>query len=217
MPTRGCIVLVALCGCAGLGPVTGWESRSLLASPLAGYKGGYAQEAGGWDARIGVALPYADKDLFFSGLRGDLVWVKYFKAETFSVEPGFGAYVLINQRGGDNSGGQLLVVPVTCVAKYFFELIYKSGLKLYVGAGLGVYYGQAINAPEVELSDVAFGVPFCFGVQLSREDKTAIEIEFKFDSPVFDAEAKEPGLPIWRPGEADLGVTFISVNWKGVF
>lgn len=216
MPTRGCIVLAALCGCAGLGPVTGWESRPVLASPLTGYTGRYVQEAGGWDARIGLVLPYADKDLIPLGLRGDLVWVKYFKAETFSVEPSLGAYVLFNQRG-DESGGQLLVVPITCVAKYFFELIYKSGLKIYLGAGLGVYYGQAINTPEVELSDVAFGFPLCFGVQVSREDKTAIEIEFRFDSPVFDAEAKEPGLPIWRPGEADLGVTFISVNWKGVF
>lgn len=213
---RGCVVLAALCGCAGLGPSTGWEARPLLAHSLAGYNGGYVDVVGGWDARVGVALPYASSGVAPLGLRADAVWVKYFKAETFSVEAGFGTYVLFNEYG-DEGGGQLLVVPATCMGKYFFELIYKSGFKIYLGAGLGLYYGMAVNTSDVEMSSTAFGVPICLGVQLAREERSGIEIEFRFDSPEFDAEAKEPGLEIWRPGTADLGVTFISVNWKGVF
>ena len=183
MVGRSCLALVALCGCAQLGPTAGWEPRPALVSSLAGWNGGYGEEVGGWDVRVGLVLPYEYGTLSV-GPRFDAGWVKYFKAETFSIELGAGVYLMHNSR--EDSGGWIYVVPATCMGKYFFELIYRSGFKVYVGAGLTLYWAGVIGEPDIEINDLAFNVPFCFGVQLSREERPTIEIEIKFDSPVYE-------------------------------
>ncbi len=222
MLARSCMVLTVLCGCAGLGPIAGWESRPALVPSLAGWNGGYRETVGGSDARMGLVFPNQGSSLSI-GPRLDMVYTKYFKAESFSVESGGGIYLMADGQWEDNdyTGGWIYVVPVTCVGKYFFELIYKSGVKVYVGLGVGLYVAGTMNEPAVTIDPpIAFGFPFCFGVELSREDRSAIDIEFRFDTlggPVFDAVAEPPATVVRTPGEANLGVTFISVNWKGVF
>lgn len=221
---RGALVLTLMCGCAQLGPAAGWESSSALASSLAGWNGDYAEKkAGGWDMRMGLAVPYESKYLIV-GPRFDAIWVRYFKAESFSLELGIGACFMADTRPweeGAATGGWVYIVPVSGVAKYFFELIYKSGFRMYVGAGLGLYWAGVIGMPGVELDiPIAVDVPFCFGIQLSREERSVIEIEFRFDGlagPAFEGEAVPPATRALNEVEARLGVFFISVNWKGVF
>ena len=185
MMGRAWLVLAVLCGCAQLGPVAGWEPRPAIASSLAGWNGAIEEGPGGWDARMGLVIPYESASLSI-GPRVDAVWVKYFKAESFSLEAGVGAYLMHDgyweEKGGGTDppeNGWIYVVPITCVGKYFFELIYRSGLKIYVGAGLGFYWAGTLNEPSVEINNLAFSVPLCFGVQLSPEERSTIEIEFK--------------------------------------
>ncbi len=115
------------------------------------------------------------------------------------------------------TGGWISVVSGTWTCKYFLVFIYRSGFKVYVGAGLALYWAGTLNEPAVTINDLAFNVPFCFGVQLSREESPTIEIEIKFDSPVFDAVAEPPATVPRKEAKAHLGGTFISINWKGVF